>query len=501
MDGLNLPMAMHENLSRRLLVVDDNPAIHADIRKILASSENQSVLDSLAAELFDTPAAATGRPAFAVDSTHQGQEALRLVERADAEDNPYCVAVVDMRMPPGWDGLETIERLWRVDPRLQVIICTAFSDHAWQDIAERLDVADRLLVLKKPFDAVELIQMTHALSHKWALARENERHLATLEQQVRERTRSLEDANLQLQQEMAKRERMEAELRLAQKLEAVGQLAAGVAHEINTPIQYVGDNVRFLQEAYADLQPLLDTYRQSLTELTATPAGTRWQTVIDTAEQEADLEFLREEAPAAFANALEGIDRVATIVRAMKEFAHHDQGEQSDADLNRALQNTLEVARNEYKTVAEVVTDWGRLPPVRCYASDLNQVFLNLIVNAAHAIGDARGDGRKGEIRVSTRQADGQAVITIADNGCGIPEAVRGRVFDPFFTTKEVGKGTGQGLAIAHAIVVDKHRGRLTFASEPGHGTVFTVRLPLHGAAADANPVDGDPVDGDPVAA
>jgi two-component system NtrC family sensor kinase len=189
--------------------------------------------------------------------------------------------------------------------------------------------------------------------------------------------------------------------------------------------------------------------------------------------------------PGSFESCQDGISRISTIVRAMKEFAHPDQSEMASADLNRALQTTLAVAKNEYKYVADVTTDFGDLPPVLCHVGDLNQVFLNLIVNAAHAIGDVVGKGgSKGTIRITTCQEGDSARIDIADTGSGIPEAIRQRIFDPFFTTKEVGKGTGQGLAIARSIVVTKHHGSLTFESEVGKGTTFTIRLPIDNARA-----------------
>jgi signal transduction histidine kinase len=184
--------------------------------------------------------------------------------------------------------------------------------------------------------------------------------------------------------------------------------------------------------------------------------------------------------PDSFASCQDGISRISTIVRAMKEFSHPDQREKAPADLNQALQTTLAVAKNEYKYVADITTEFGDLPPVLCHVGDLNQVFLNLIVNASHAIGDVVGKGgTKGTIRITTSREDNLVRIDVADTGSGIPAAVRPRIFDPFFTTKEVGKGTGQGLAIARSIVVTKHHGSLTFDSEVGQGTTFTIRLPI----------------------
>lgn len=296
----------------------------------------------------------------------------------------------------------------------------------------------------------------------------------------REATRKQRELNDQLLMEMKERERMSMELRVAQKLESVGRLAAGLAHEINTPIQYVGDSVHFLRTAFDDLSKLFNGYRDALLLFsgTRTPEAT---CLADLRELETacDLEFLRIEVPKAFERTLEGAERVAGIVRAMKEFAHPDAGEHIPADLNRALATTLTVACNEYKYAATIATDFGELPGVTCNIGELNQVFLNLIVNAAHGILDAGRDVASGRIGVSTRLAGDCAEVEISDNGCGISPENLDKIFDPFFTTKEVGRGTGQGLAIARAIVVDKHGGTIDVHSEVGSGTRFVISLPL----------------------
>ncbi|MGB8293835.1 MAG: ATP-binding protein [Polyangia bacterium] len=273
---------------------------------------------------------------------------------------------------------------------------------------------------------------------------------------------------------------LEIELRHSQKLESIGQLAAGIAHEINTPIQFVGDNVNFLSGAFAQLLALCDSYRTVCAKAAAAPLSAADIEGLKREEELADLEYLRTNVVTSIASTLDGVGRVARIVKSMKAFAHPDRGERATADLNAALRDTLTVATNELKYVATVETDFGRIPAVPCFVGDLNQVFLNLLVNAAHAIGDVVGKtGQRGVIRVRTYLEGSVVVIAISDTGTGIPEAVRGRIFDPFFTTKEVGKGTGQGLALARAVVVDQHGGSLTFETEMGKGTTFLVQLPF----------------------
>jgi two-component system, NtrC family, sensor kinase len=281
--------------------------------------------------------------------------------------------------------------------------------------------------------------------------------------------------------DISEQRQAEIELAHARKLEAIGQLAAGIAHEINTPTQYVGDGVHFLKEAFEGYRRLVGQYQQAVATLEAA-GGSALTKEIRATEEEIDLAYLEANVPGSFESCQDGISRISTIVRAMKAFSHPDQREKALADLNQALQTTLAVARSEYKYVAEIVTEFGDLPAVLCHVGALNQVFLNLIVNAAHAIGDvvAQG-GSKGKIHVKTLKEGDLARIDISDTGSGIPEAIRQRIFEPFFTTKGVGKGTGQGLAIAHSIVVTKHHGSLTFESEVGKGTTFTIRLPIGG--------------------
>lgn len=272
------------------------------------------------------------------------------------------------------------------------------------------------------------------------------------------------------------RDSMEQDLRIAQKLEAVGQLAAGIAHEINTPVQFVGDSVRFLDDAFTDIGSLLTGYRRLLTDAHVS------EQAIAELEEIADLSYLRERMPSVFTRIYDGVERVASLVKAMKSFAHPSQAERVPADLNEALRTTLTVARNEYKYVADIHLDLHDLPPVLCNVGDINQIFLNLIVNAAHAIEDAHGaDAVRGTIRITSDRADGEVCFRFADNGCGVPPEISERIFDPFFTTKEVGRGSGQGLSLSRTIA-QRHGGRLACESAPGRGSTFTLHLPIEAA-------------------
>ncbi|MDR7275250.1 ATP-binding protein [Catenuloplanes atrovinosus] len=287
--------------------------------------------------------------------------------------------------------------------------------------------------------------------------------------------------------DVSERQRLELELRHAQKLESVGRLAAGIAHEINTPIQFIGDNVRFMNDSFADVVRLWTAYRAAMATEGGAEQVLEALRAVDRLAEEIEMEYLMEEVPTAISQTLKGVDRVAGIVRAMKAFGHPGTDEKALANIAEAIQNTLVVANNEIKYVADVETDLADLPPIYCHLGDINQVMLNLLVNAAHAIADA--DRGRGTIRVSTRMEAGQLVIQVADTGTGVPPEIADKLFEPFFTTKEVGKGTGQGLPLVRTLVTDRHGGTIDFTSEVGAGTVFTVRLPVTQPAALADAV------------
>jgi PAS domain S-box-containing protein len=282
-------------------------------------------------------------------------------------------------------------------------------------------------------------------------------------------------------EDITERKLLREQLLQAQKLESVGQLAAGIAHEINTPVQYIGDNVRFLQDSFGELVTLNAGYARLLAAVRSTEVTPQMLEEVSLVVEKVDVDYLFEEIPKAIEQTLEGVSRVAALVGAMKEFSHPGTGEKVPLDLNRAIESTITVARNEWKYVADMKVELDpALPLVSCLPGEFNQVILNMIVNAAHAIEAvaAGGGPEKGLITIRTRSLPTGVEVQIQDTGGGIPEKVRSRIFDPFFTTKEIGKGTGQGLAIARSVVVDKHQGTIDFETEDGRGTTFIIRLP-----------------------
>jgi two-component system, NtrC family, sensor kinase len=370
-----------------------------------------------------------------------------------------------------------------------VAIVAALASWFSADVIRTVAIASSVALL---FGAVAARAVARSIEHrlrdtvKNLMAVEGELELTNreLEQRVEQRTAELRDANYQLESEMAQRSEIEIELRQAQKLESVGQLASGIAHEINTPVQFVSDSCSFLESATADLIAVIDAYRDAFAELERDAPG---PAVNDAAgrmretEAERDVTYLVEQIPIATSRALQGLQRVSAIVSAMKEFAYRDRREQSPADLNRAILSTLTVARNEYKYVAEVKTELEDLPLVTCHIGELNQVILNMVINSAHAIAEAQAaQDRPGMISIRTRARAMRVEIEIEDNGCGIHDDALDKIFDPFYTTKEIGKGTGQGLAIARA-VIERHAGKIEVTSRVGQGTTFLIKLPMLG--------------------
>jgi len=403
----------------KLLIADDDATM-------------QTMLDGLARRWgYDT---------VVVDN---GEDALRLL----MAEKPPRIAILDWIMP-GLDGVNVCRRLQDLPdrPSIYTILLTGKSER--EDKIEALNSGAHDF-LTKPVDPAEL------KSRLGVGVR-----ISEYDDVVKEKS---------------------AALLHAQKMESVGQLAAGIAHEINTPVQFIGDSLFFLRDAMADIQTLLNGYGKLADEVAAGQVTADFAQRRQQLEETADLAYLRQEIPGSLERTFAGIERVSKIVQAMKQFAHPDTSDMSLVDVNQALNNSLTVCMYEYKYVAEIVTDYGEVPEITGFAGELNQVFLNIIVNAAHAIGDVVGEsGDKGIITIRTRREDDTVVVSIGDTGRGIPRDRLEKVFEPFYTTKEIGKGTGQGLAFARSIIVDKHGGTIDFETEEGKGTTFIIRLPAN---------------------
>ena len=455
-----------DNTNQRILVIDDNPAIHEDFSKILALNTDQGLADA-EADFFGEANSSDVQLSVQIDSASQGQEGLEKVISAISESRPYALAFVDMRMPPGWDGLTTIENLWEKAPDLQVVICTAYSDNTWSDICERLGKTDRLLILKKPFDNAEVCQLVLALTEKWSLTKQAKLKQEDLEKLVEERTNKLREA--------------EASLYHMQKLEAIGELAAGIAHEINTPMQFVNDNIEYLSECSEKLFEVIGAYHRNLHD-EGSPKN--WRDRIEEIQRLQELcrfDHMRREIPSAIEECLEGVHRVIDIVRAMKQLSHPGKDEKTSMDINSAIQSTATITKNRWKYAADLEMNLAPdLPQVGALSAEINQVLINLVVNAADAIAERYGEsGEKGKICIRTKKEADKVVIEVEDDGGGIPDDVKTKIFQPFFTTKEVGKGTGQGLAISHNVIVNHHHGSLEVQTEPEKGSCFIVKLPI----------------------
>ena len=582
--------AVQDVATNKILIVDDNAQIHADFCKILLQDSTQANAGEIEPLLLGENSASSAEPCLRLSLSHayQAEEAIGMVESSMAENQPFDIAFVDMRMPPGWDGLKTVKELWKVDPQLQIIICTAYSDHSSTDVIASIGQTDKLLIFKKPFDSIEVHQLVSALTRKGNLAKLAASRLIDAEESVEVKTEELRQANQDAEQllhaissivieidgegfvsrwnttaervfsiastnaigcnvnelpicwrdpdsiakvtgahkkcdrqlqsrefdfydandslvivgltgypvvtpgqpnrflilgiDLTEQRKVERQLSAAQKHEAVGQLAAGVAHEINTPMQYIGDNVSYVKRSFETILEIVTAYQRIV-------AGFKNGEILGSLPKDAVVEIdqkklasLIDQIPEALNDSEEGIAQVSKIVSAMNQFSHPGQEIKTQVDLNEVLESAIRVASNEWKYVANVVRDFDEtLPSVEALHSELNQVFLNLIVNAAHAIAEEVGEQNqlKGTINISTRECVGFAEVLISDTGTGIPDEIKDRVFDPFFTTKALGKGTGQGLAIAHQAVVTRYNGEFDFESKPDNGTVFTIRIPF----------------------
>ncbi len=440
--------------NQRILVIDDNQAIHEDFKKILLPADPGSLrLAAAGAKLFGQPVTPAESPGFCLDTAASGEEGLSLVESAREQGRPYALAFVDVRMAPGWDGMETTARICAADPDIQIVICTAYSDYSWEEMIARLGQSDRLVILKKPFDTIEVLQLAHALTQKWDWGQAAGARMDQLATMVTQRTSELQAANSQLKLEMAEHARTEAELRQAQKMEAVGQLAGGIAHDFNNLLTVIRGYTNFLAQ--------------------------------DLPRSEKVVEALREIDSAA--------ERAARLTAQMLMFSRKKRMQaqpvnlpdlitQFGSMLGRVLgeQITMDISGGDTPLVIQA-------DPVM-----IEMVILNLALNARDAMpqgGTLQISARSREITHGAAQRHPQsrpglfACLLVADTGCGIPQELLPHLFEPFFTTKEPGKGTGLGLASAYGII-KQHGGWIEVESDPGEGTRFHIFLPAEIKAA-----------------
>jgi len=434
----------------RVLIVDDNRAIHDDFRKILCpDSQQTSELEAAESTLFGAPTEMTKTMHFELVSAYQGRDALELVRQSVADKNPYAMAFMDVRMPPGWDGIETTAEIWKLDPDIQIVICTAYSDYSWNELHEKLGHTDRLVILKKPFDNIEVLQLAHAVCEKWRLLQKTRAQVFDLERKVDERTSELRES-----QQMVLRQ---------ERLAAVGQLSAGVAHDFNNILTIILGN--------AELLLLSPTVKK---------------------DSKGSLEEISLAAT-----------RAAKLTQQLLAFSRQQVMRSKNVSLVDVTSNLVSMlTRALGERIALRLTDSGDLPPVYADAAMIEQVLMNMVVNARDAMPDG-GEVTIGmevvELNEQQERLDAEArggkfvCLSVSDTGCGMGAATLKRIFEPFFTTKEVGKGTGLGLATVYGIV-KQHRGWVDVESTVGKGTTFRIYFPVANEPAEAPAMETEPL-------
>jgi len=434
----------------RILLVDDNETLLADYKRILDPTGRDADDDLDALEQLArggvVAAKAPARQRYDLHAVNQGAAAIAAADAARSSGRPFSVVFLDVRMPPGIDGVETAARLWRAHPDLEIVLCSAHNDYGWDDLSRALGPTDHLLVLRKPFDAIEVRQLAASLSEKWQRGRRLAQQIIDLDAAI----------HAEVEARLAERTRHESELRRRDRLEVLGRLAAGLAHEISTPTQTAAASLEVIGEIAAEL-------------------------IAATGDRARELVAVRDDLIPAAADARLAIDRITALVKRMRAQVRQAPDQAFKAsDLNEEIRAAMTLAHNEYKHHAELVLDLAAIPPVECDPADVSQAVLNLVINASHAIREVRGNrGALGRIAIATKAIGDFVEISVADTGGGIKPEHRDRIFEPFFTTKPVDQGTGQGLAIVHACVVDRHHGNLTFDTEVGRGTTFRIQLPI----------------------
>jgi len=427
----------NELVNRRILMVDDEVA-----------------LQRVFARIFERC-----KPKFELDLASQGLGGLDLVKQALKAGEPYAVAFIDVRMAPGIDGVETVERMWKVDPDLQVVLCSGYNDYDFKSLTQRLDRHAQILFLMKPYSPLEIRQLALALADKWQLTRLASDRYETQAQCLGDTEHLLEKTHLQLQE--------------ADKMASIGQLAAGLAHEINNPIAFVYSNLSSLRQYIDGFKRILAEHQQLADSCMNQPKLADMAIRLRRHSEELELDYILSDVDGLLTDSLEGAERVREIVADLRDFSLVDSSNLVETDLNQLIDKAVNLACNETKCTAEVIREFAELPLINSYSGRLGQVILNLLVNAAQSIAD------RGTITLRTGEHGDRVWLEIVDDGCGITPENLERIFDPFFTTKACG-GTGLGLHLAGQIV-EAHDGTLKATSEVGRGTTFRLTLPIAG--------------------
>ena len=438
--------------NKRILIIDDDKSIWDAYRAILSVHLKQSAIANSITKIKGGRGGENiNQPEeFELFFSSQGQEGFVHAKAMQQQDRPFAVAFIDLRMPPGWDGVKTAAEIRKIDPDVEIVIVTAYGDYSLEDIVRQIGRPDKLLFLKKPFDIEEVSQLALSLTEKWNMARKEERQKKNLEKAYAE-LKTAQDHLIQ-----------------KEKMASIGLLAAGVAHEINNPVGFVASNLNTLSK-YIDKIEHFITFQ---TEIVTAAADNESYEALNKERNQQKIDFILADIKELLGESKDGTEQIKMIVQGLKNFSRDDGSKYSLANINECLENTIKVVWNELKYKATVIKDLADLPLTLCYPQQLNQVFMNLLVNGAHAI------KKMGEITVKTWQEDDTICVKISDTGSGIKAEHLQHIFDPFFTTKETGKGTGLGLSIVHDIVTKNHHGSINVESEVGHGTSFTVRIP-----------------------
>lgn len=455
---------------KTVLLVDDEQGILDAYLGFLSGRASPVVRSARLAATEEEPGSAL--PDWRLLTAGSGEEAVNLVESELEQGRRIACGFFDMKMPGGMDGLETIRQVRERDPNVLVTIATAHQDRSIDELSRLFgaDQQDEWDYLAKPFTKWEVIQKCRQMVDSWNRRRREEVLSRTLEARVEERThqlseanRCLEERNSRLEEVLEKLRTTQARLVQSEKMATIGQLAAGVAHEINNPVGFVHSNL-------GSLDRYVTAIREYLEGVESYGSGRQ----LEELRRQLEIDFILDDLPALVSQSRDGTERIKNIVLNLKTFSHPGHGTKRPEDLNKGLRTTLELVAAEMRRHGELEVDLGELPPVSCNLSELNQVWMNLLVNAVHALEGTEAPGR---VQVRSLYDGEQVKVSVEDNGCGMDAEEAAQVFHPFFTTKEVGEGTGLGLSVVFAIV-DGLGGRIEVDSEPGRGSRFTVTLP-----------------------